>query len=104
MGSEPPPEIGKVEQTGRFVREVVPHLAAGFLQGRETYGEAIVVIACAQVFLPFVVAQDERHLVGYLEARFIKLAAGDAPRPAGARGIADDEAGLLLPVLGKYLP
>lgn len=104
MRREPPPEIGKIEQAGRFAVKIVPRLAAGFLQRREIHGETALVVAYAQMFFPFVIAQDERRLVGYLEARLIELAAGHTPRPAGSRGVADDKTGLLLIALGKYLP
>ena len=104
VGCEPAPEVGKVEQALRLTRKVVPRLAAGFLQRGEAYGKTPLVVTYALVLFPFVVTEDERRLVGDLEARLAEFAAGDAPRAAGARGVTQDEAGLLLPVLGKYLP
>lgn len=104
VGCEPAPEIGSVEQARRLTRKVVPRLMAGFLQRGEADGETPLIVAYAQVFFPCVVAEDERHLVGYLEARLEELAAGHTPRAAGPRSVAQDEAGLFLVVLGKDFP
>ena len=66
--------------------------------------DLVAVVTYAQVLFPCVIAQDERRLVGDLETRLEELAAGNAPRPAGTRCVADQKAGRFLLVIGKYLP